>query len=145
MNGQEVPLLFLSNPSSTNITIRTMILHVMHVPYYDILLYPESGSGVEDYTVTFPAGQISVPIKIPIIDFVMLGDTISFNITVDESSLPTRVTINNPDEASLIVWFTQRKLEILYATIIMVKNIGGKNFGELGELPAFCQSFFANF
>ena len=85
--------------------------------YYDIII-TESGSGIEDYTVTFPAGQISVPIEIPVTDFVMLGDTISFNITIDESSLPNRVSISDPDRASLTVWFTQRKLRLLYVILV---------------------------
>ena len=69
-----------------------------------------SGSGDEVYIVTFPAGQIGVPIDFPLTDSVMLGDTISFNITIDQSYLPPRVTISDPDKASLTVWFTQRML-----------------------------------
>ena len=42
----------------------------------------------------------------------MLGDTISFNVTIDQSYLHPRVTISNPDKASLTVWFTQRMLTV---------------------------------
>ena len=42
----------------------------------------------------------------------MLGDTISFNVTIDQSYLHPRVTISDPDKASLTVWFTQRMLTV---------------------------------
>ena len=71
-----------------------------------------SGSGGEVYNVTFPAGQIGIPIEFPLTDSVMLGDTISFNITIDQSYLPPRVTISDPDETLLTVWFSQRKLTV---------------------------------
>ena len=78
-----------------------------------MIIESSSGAGIEDYSVTFTVGQIGVPIEFPLTDFdVILGDTISFNITIDQSSLPPHVTISDPDKALLTVRFTQRKLTL---------------------------------
>ena len=78
-----------------------------------VIIERSSGAGIEDYSVTFPIGQIGVLIEFPLTNFdVILGDTISLNITIDQSLLPSRVTISDPDKASLTVQFTQRKLTL---------------------------------
>ena len=46
------------------------------------------------YTVTFPAGRTNVPFDVPIIDDVTSEGNENFNLTIDSSSLPSRVNIN---------------------------------------------------
>ena len=77
----------------------------------------------------------------------MLGDTISFNITVNELSLPDRVSINDPDKASLTVWFTQRKLRVMYAILtasntatLISTQIMHSLFSKLASLMLFNSS-----
>ena len=58
-------------------------------------------AGGDDYelgpfNVTIPAGVISVPFNIPIIDDNIFEANESFTLTIDSSSLPSRVSVQ-PD------------------------------------------------
>ena len=66
-----------------------------------------TGGGVDyesgPYTVIFPAGEISVLFDVPIIDDHVLEENEMFNIIINSSSLPSRVNVINPYEATVII------------------------------------------
>ena len=68
------------------------------------------GSG--PYTVTFPAGETSVPFDIPINDDSILEDDENFMITIDPNSLPTGVTPGNPNQATVTIVNDDSKLSL---------------------------------
>ena len=52
------------------------------------------------YSVTFPAGVMSVPFNISIIDDNILEDNENFTLTIN-SSLPTGIMVGNPGQATV--------------------------------------------
>ena len=115
-------LLLLSKPSSTTITVRLIVTDLLATGTYVIQIlsavllwqnitassgYGASGdSGYEVLTIKFPIGEISVPFEVPTSGFAMLGDFVFFNVTIDQVSLPSRVSISNPSRP---LQFIQRK------------------------------------
>ena len=83
--GPVQPVLVLSNPFSTDITVQ-----VRDADY-------NSGP----YNVTFTAGQTSVPFDVPINDDNILENTEMFTLTIDSSTLPDRVTVGDPDQTTV--------------------------------------------
>ena len=65
------------------------------------------GSG--PYTVTFPAGVISVPFDIPINDDMISEANEDFTLTIDPSSLPTGGTVGSPGSAVVTIIDNDRK------------------------------------
>ena len=89
--GAVQPVLVLSNPSSTDITVEVMDANIsafgmfegMHT--YDFML-SHTGGGVDydsgPYTVTFPAGQTRASFDVPINDDNILEDDESFHLSI---------------------------------------------------------------
>ena len=65
------------------------------------------GSG--PYTVTFSAGEISVPFDIPINDDMISEANEDFTLTIDPSSLPTGGTVGSPGSAVVTIIDNDRK------------------------------------
>ena len=59
------------------------------------------GSG--PYTVIFSAGTTSVPFDIPINDDNILEGSENFTLTINPFSVPTGVTVGNPDQATVSI------------------------------------------
>ena len=55
------------------------------------------------YTVTFPAGQTTATFDVPMIDDDILEGNENFMLTIDETSLPDRVTRGSPGEATVTI------------------------------------------
>ena len=53
--------------------------------------------------MTFTAGQTSAPFSVPISDDNTLENAETFNVTIIHSSLPDRVTVVYPHEATVII------------------------------------------
>ena len=53
--------------------------------------------------MTFTAGQTSAPFSVPINDDNILENAETFNVTIIHSSLPDRVTVVDPHEATVII------------------------------------------
>ncbi|XP_065900323.1 adhesion G-protein coupled receptor V1-like [Dysidea avara] len=91
-DGPAQPVLVLSNPSSTDITISVFSTDGS-----------ATGGGVDyssgPYNVTIPAGQISVPFDVPINDDNVFEENEEFLLTIDQSSSLNGVTIASPNVA----------------------------------------------
>ena len=61
------------------------------------------------YSVTFPAGVMSVPLSISINDDNILEDNENFTLTIN-SSLPTGVMVGNPGQATVTIVDNDGKL-----------------------------------
>ena len=55
------------------------------------------------YTVTFPAGQTNATFDVPTNDDNILKDNKNFLLTISPSSLPSDVTVVDPDEATVTI------------------------------------------
>ena len=55
------------------------------------------------YTVTFTAGQTSVPFDVPVNNDNTLENTEMFTVTIDPSTLPDHVTVNYPDQSTVTI------------------------------------------
>ena len=55
------------------------------------------------YTVTFPAGVTRVSFNISITDDIVLEGDENFNLTIDPSSLPSRVSVINLGQATVTI------------------------------------------
>ena len=66
-----------------------------------------TGGGVDyssgPYTVTFPAGATSAFFDVLINDDITLENNEQFTITIDPSSLPSRVSVSNPGQAVVTI------------------------------------------
>ena len=61
------------------------------------------------YSVTFPAGVMSVPFSISINDDNIFEDNENFTLTIN-SSLPTGFMVDNPGQATVTIVDNDRKL-----------------------------------
>ena len=72
-----------------------------------------TGGGVDydsgPYTVTFTAGQTSVPFDVAIIDNNILEANEDFTLTIIQSSLPDGVTRGNPFRATVTILDNDRE------------------------------------
>ena len=112
-SGPVQPVLVLSNPSSTDITVEVFNTNITalgeHSWIFDVLLQVcyVTGGGVDygsgPYTIIIPAEEISVPFDVPITDDRVLEGDESFNLTINTSSLPSRVTVTNPHQATVTI------------------------------------------
>ncbi|XP_065892786.1 uncharacterized protein [Dysidea avara] len=94
-DGPAQPVLVLSNPSSTDITIQVRDIENTATRGVDY----DSGP----YTVTFTAGQTSVPFDVPVNNDNTLENTEMFTVTIDPSTLPDRVTVSYPDQSTVTI------------------------------------------
>ena len=66
-----------------------------------------TGGGVDynsgPYTVTFPAGVTTVSFNIPITDDNVLENNEDIQIEINVSSLPSRVFVGNPSQATVTI------------------------------------------
>ena len=72
-----------------------------------------TGGGVDydsgPYTVTFTAGQTSTSFNVSINDDNILENTEMFTLDINPSTLPNRVTVGNPGEATVTIMDTDSK------------------------------------
>ena len=61
------------------------------------------------YTVTFPAGQTTATFDVPINDDDILEGNENFILTIDPSSLPSDVSVGDPDQATVTIVDNDRK------------------------------------
>ena len=108
--------LHLSNPLSFSITVDvfntnitalgkhyiTLISYGIIVTYYDV-----TGGGVDynsgPYPVTIPAGKIDTHFDVMINDDNVLERNKKFNLTINATSLHSRVITGNPDQATVTI------------------------------------------
>ena len=107
------PTLVLSDPSSTDVTIRIIDSEVSATGQLAIfrlcialnIIYIKGGvdyiSG--PYVVTIPAGVTNVSFDVSIRDDDELENDEHFNLTIDPSSLPSRITITDPSQAVVTI------------------------------------------
>ena len=106
-------LLLLSNPPSTNITIEVFNANItalgkLSIIIYTIVLFCDmTGGGVDydsgPYNVTIPAKERGVFFSVFINDDKILEDNETFNLTINSSSLPDRVSVTNLNKATVII------------------------------------------
>ncbi|XP_065912235.1 neural cell adhesion molecule 1-like [Dysidea avara] len=94
-DGPAQPVLVLSNPSSTDITVQVRSNDITATGGVDY----DSGP----YTVTFPAGVTSVSFNIPIVDNNTIENDESFTLTIMDGSLPDDVTRGTPGLARITI------------------------------------------
>ena len=110
-SGSAQSILFLSNPSSIDITVEVFSTDRSATgEYCNILINTimvATGRGVDyisgPYTVTFPAGQTTATFNVQIIDDDILEGTETFMLNIDETSLPTGITHGIPSKARVII------------------------------------------
>ena len=72
------------------------------------------GGGVDydsgPYAVTFPALVTSVPFKVSLNDDDILEENETFILTINQSSLPSGVTVSNPSITTVSIVDNDRKL-----------------------------------
>ena len=61
------------------------------------------------YNVTFPAGQTTATFNVPINDDDILEGSENFILTINPSSLPSDVSVGDPDQATVTIEDNDRK------------------------------------
>ena len=112
-DGPAQPVLVLSNPSSTDITVQVNDTNGPAAGKWSNIIkkwcsYDNIAGGGADYvsgpyTVIFPVGVISVSFNASINDDNVLEDNESFTLTIIESSLPDGVTIGGTAQATVTI------------------------------------------
>ena len=106
-------MLVLSNPSSSNITIR--IDTIDREATGETFKYQKKSPliccvGMDQdyfsgpYFIVFPAGTIESMFNILIMDDDLLEKTEAFDVIINSSSLPSNITISERGEAAVIIW-----------------------------------------
>ena len=66
-----------------------------------------TGGGIDyvsgPYTVVFLAGQTIATFDIPIVDDIIFEGNENFMLTINSTSLPSNVTVDNPGEATVTI------------------------------------------
>jgi len=113
-SGPVQPVLVLSNPSSTDITVKILYTDITalgkhyssYMGWTIVIAYDITGGGIDydsgPYTVTFYAGQTIVLFNVFIIDDSILEKNEMFILNIDIASLPKRVIVDSPREATVI-------------------------------------------
>ena len=134
------PVLALSNPSSSNITVyvgdnsNTATGEQTQQHYYKQHVNNNNliGGGVDynsgPYDVIFPAKETSVTFDIPIINDNIVEGSEFFTLTVTQMSLPNRVICGHPCMATITVADTSGKTLIMI--IIQSLDIKFLSFGK---------------
>ena len=60
--------------------------------------------------MTFPARVTSVPFKVSLTDDTILEENENFILTINQSSLPTGVTVGDPSQTTVTIVDNDRKL-----------------------------------
>ena len=112
-DGPAQPVLILSNPSSTNITVRVRSNDITATgEYINININFNDSENITGrrvdyysgkYTVIFPAGVTSVPFDVPINNDALYEGNESFNLTIIRSSVPSNVGRINPSRATVTI------------------------------------------
>ena len=115
-DGPARPVLVLSNPSSTVITVQVFDISVTAAgKFYNYTtrqcfktVYLQiTGGGVDydsgPYTVTFSAGETRAPFNISINNDNIFEMNENFALTINGSSLPTGVTVSTPNETIVTI------------------------------------------
>ena len=55
------------------------------------------------YTVMFTAGMTTAPVDVQIVDDDISENTENFVLVIDQSSLPNRVSVGNPDQVTVTI------------------------------------------
>ena len=87
----------------SNFLIFTNIINKKFLLLLCLIFIEEDDYTPGPYNVTFIAGMISVQVFIPIIDDNTLEMDESFTLTIDASSLPSSVTVGDPDQARVTI------------------------------------------
>ena len=114
-------VLVLSNPSSIDITVEIYNTDGSAVGEYCSILIKMlwdgltfTGEGIDydsgPYAVTFPALVTSVPFKVSLNDDDILEENETFILTINQSSLPSGVTVSNPSVTTVNIVDNDRKL-----------------------------------
>ena len=124
-DGSFQPVLVLSNPSLTDLTIQVIDNEVSAISSlnggFDYISGP--------YSITIPAGDTSVSFDITIIDDGVVEDNETFSLTIAPESLPYLVSRGNPGVAMVTIVSDDGKLCVLVKIAIshimvkLVKNI----------------------
>ena len=65
------------------------------------------------YTVTFASGVTTAPFNIPITDDVIFEGNESIKFEIINSSLPSNVSVSNPDQATVIILDDDSKMNFI--------------------------------
>ena len=58
---------------------------------------------IDTYSVTFTAGMTTASVDVPVIDDSISENNENFDIVIDQSSLPNRVSVGNPDQVTVTI------------------------------------------
>ena len=96
------------------------IIHYMVYSYY-INYFTGADYDSGPYSISFHARETSVIFNVPINDDDLLEDDETFNLTINSSSLPSEVFINNLAQVTVIIMDDEGNYitMILYCNIIM--------------------------
>ena len=82
-----------------------------------------TGGGVDynsgPYSVTFPAGVTTASFNIPITDDNILENNEDIQIEINVSSLPSRVSVSNPSQATVTIVDNDGKINYTYVLCIL--------------------------
>jgi len=120
-DGPAQPVLVLSNPSSTAISVQVrdtsrsatgkcIVPLSLHVNCYINILGGGVDYGSGPYTVTFPAGTTRVPFDVPINNDNLFERNEIFDLTIIRTTLPTGVSRGSPNNARVTIVDNDRKL-----------------------------------
>ena len=110
------PVLVLSNPSLTDITIQVIDSEVFATSNF-------TGGGdyiPGPYNVTIPAGHTSVSFNIQITDNDIVEDDKIFSVAISPESLPYLVSRGNPGEAMVTIVSDDGKSSALVLLLIII-------------------------
>ena len=115
--GPAQPVLVLSNPSSTDVTVQVRDNENTANSELNSTItngsYIVADGGVDydsgPYSVTFTAGVTSVSFDVPINNDNILEDDEDFTLTIIGSSLPSEVTRGDPFRATVTIVDNDRK------------------------------------
>jgi len=116
-DGPAQPVLVLSNPSSTDITVQVRddddTATSEWINYIIININSNLTGGVDYgpgiYSVVIPAGMTMVPFDIPIFNDSILEGNEDFDIVIIQGSLPDGVTRGTPGRATVTIVDDDRK------------------------------------
>ena len=78
---------------------------------------------VESYKVTFPANNTRAPLRVAIMEDVMLEHSEMFNLTINASSLPNYVDVSNPFQIPVTILDDDgNHLILLYHVCVCIYN-----------------------
>ena len=89
--------------------------------------YEFIGGGVDyksgPYTITFPAGVTTASFNIPITDDNILEKIEDIQIEINVSSLPSRVSVSNPGQATVTIVDNDSEMNVLWHNVYVNNHI----------------------